>query len=40
VSRLLSAWEQDGLVDTGRQRVTIKKAHALVKIAEDLPESG
>jgi CRP-like cAMP-binding protein len=40
VSRLLSAWEQDGLVDTGRQRVTIRKAHALVKIAEDLPDAG
>jgi CRP-like cAMP-binding protein len=38
VSRLLSAWEQEGLVDAGRQRVVIKKAHALVKIAEDLPE--
>jgi CRP-like cAMP-binding protein len=39
VSRLLSAWEQDGLVETGRQRVVIKQAHALVKIAEDLPDA-
>jgi CRP-like cAMP-binding protein len=39
VSRLLSAWEQDGLVDTGRQRVVIKQPHALVKIAEDLPDA-
>ncbi len=38
VSRLLSAWEQDGLVEAGRQRVVIIKPHALVKIAEDLPD--
>jgi CRP-like cAMP-binding protein len=39
VSRLLSGWEQDGLVEAGRQRVVVKKPHALVKIAEDLPET-
>jgi CRP-like cAMP-binding protein len=39
VSRLLSAWEQDGLVEAGRQRVVIKKPHELVKVAEDLPNS-
>lgn len=39
VSRILSGWEHDGLVETGRQRVVIKQAHALVKIAEDLPET-
>lgn len=38
VSRLLSAWEQDGLVEAGRQRVVIRQPHALVKIAEDLPD--
>jgi CRP/FNR family transcriptional regulator, nitrogen oxide reductase regulator len=38
VSRLLSAWEQDGLVEAGRQRVVIKKPHELVKVAEDLPD--
>lgn len=38
VSRLLSAWEHDGLVETGRQRVVIKQPHALVKVAEDLPD--
>ena len=39
VSRLLSGWEQDGLVEAGRQRVVIKKPHGLVKIAEDLPDT-
>jgi CRP-like cAMP-binding protein len=38
VSRLLSAWEQDGLVEAGRQRVVIRKPHELVKVAEDLPD--
>jgi CRP-like cAMP-binding protein len=38
VSRLLSAWEQDGVVDAGRQRVVIKKPEALVKVAEDVPD--
>lgn len=40
VSRLLSAWESEGLVEAGRQRVVIKKPHALVKIAEDLSDSA
>lgn len=39
VSRLLSGWEQDGLVEAGRQRVVIKQPHKLVKIAEDLPDA-
>jgi CRP-like cAMP-binding protein len=39
VSRLLSAWEQGGLLQTGRQRVVIKNPHGLVKIAEDLPDA-
>jgi CRP/FNR family transcriptional regulator, nitrogen oxide reductase regulator len=34
VSRILSRWEQEGLVDSGRQRITIQKPHALVVIAE------
>jgi CRP-like cAMP-binding protein len=37
VSRTLSAWETDGLIATGRRRVTILKPHGLVRIAEDLP---
>lgn len=37
VSRTLSAWQQDGLIATGRQRVTVRQPHRLVRIAEDLP---
>jgi len=38
VSRLLSSWEERGLVRSGRQRITLTKPHALVALAEDLPE--
>jgi CRP-like cAMP-binding protein len=37
VSRLMSAWEEDGIVEGGRQRIVVRQPHALVKIAEDLP---
>lgn len=37
VSRLLSAWEEQGIVRSGRQRIVLTKPHALVAIAEDLP---
>lgn len=37
VSRVLSAWEESGLVRTGRQKVVILRPHALVSLAEDLP---
>ena len=37
VSRLLSGWEEQGLVRSGRQRIVLTKPHALVAIAEDLP---
>lgn len=40
VSRTLSGWEQAGLVETGRQRVLIRKPHGLVAIAEDLPSEA
>lgn len=39
VSRILSGWESDGLVATRRERVTLRRPHALVEIAEDLPEA-
>jgi CRP-like cAMP-binding protein len=39
VSRILSDWEQRELVMSGRERVTIKKPHDLVVIAEDLPQN-
>lgn len=37
VSRILSRWEQEGLIATGRERIVVCKPHALVSIAEDLP---
>ena len=37
VSRILSRWERQGLVETGRERVLIHQPHALVAVAEDLP---
>jgi CRP-like cAMP-binding protein len=38
VSRILSRWEQQGLVEAGRERVLIRHPHGLVIIAEDLPQ--
>lgn len=40
VSRLLSQWEEHGLVISGRERVVIRYPHGLVSIAEDLPRPG
>jgi len=37
VSRLLSAWEEDGIVRSGRERIVVTKPHALAAIADDLP---
>jgi CRP-like cAMP-binding protein len=37
VSRILSEWERQELIDTGRERVLIRFPHGLVRIAEDLP---
>jgi CRP-like cAMP-binding protein len=36
-SRILSQWEKAGWIETGRQKVILIKPHALVTIAEDLP---
>jgi CRP-like cAMP-binding protein len=36
VSRILSKWEQDGIVSLGRKRVVINIAHKLVIIAEGI----
>lgn len=38
VSRLLSAWEEEGIVVSGRERVVVVSPHRLVQIAEDLPQ--
>jgi len=37
VSRILSAWQDEGLIVIGRRRVTVHQPHRLVRIAEDLP---
>jgi CRP-like cAMP-binding protein len=36
VSRILSDWERQGLVETGRERVLIRNPHGVVSIAEEL----
>ncbi len=36
VSRVLSGFEKQGLISTGRERVTIIRPHELVRLAEDL----
>lgn len=38
VSRILSGWEQQGMVASGRRRIVIRQPHILVSIAEDLAE--
>ena len=38
VSRLLSSWEERGIVRSGRRRIILTTPHALVTLAEDLPE--
>ncbi len=40
VSRTLSRWESDGLVESGRERVVIRRLHELKAIADDLPRNG
>lgn len=38
VSRLLSSWEGEGLVEGGRQRIILKDPHRLFLLAEGTPE--
>ena len=40
VSRLLSAWEDQGLVKSGRQRVVVVEPHRLLVIAEGRAAKG
>lgn len=35
VSRIISAWEERGLVESGRQRITVREPHKLLLIADD-----
>lgn len=37
VSRVLARWEEDDLIESGRERILIKQPPRLVTIAEDLP---
>lgn len=40
VSRLLTAWEEKGLVKSGRQKVTVVEPHKLFALAEGLPDKS
>lgn len=40
VSRILSDWQRAGLVDIGREQVTVTNPHALVLIAEEVGEKN
>jgi hypothetical protein len=35
VSRILSHWKRDGLVDTGRQKLIVRQLHLLRAIANE-----
>jgi CRP-like cAMP-binding protein len=37
VSRIISRFEADGLLEAGRQRMVIRKPHELLKVADDVP---
>src|SRR6267142_426777 len=37
VSRILSGWEQRGLVESGRQRIVLREPHKLFVLAETVP---
>ena len=37
VSRTLSAWEQQGLIESGRQRIVLRDPHRLFELAEETP---
>ncbi|MHC2821873.1 CRP-like cAMP-binding protein [Bradyrhizobium huanghuaihaiense] len=40
VSRILSGWESQGLVESGRQRIILREPHKIVVLAERTPDSG
>lgn len=40
VSRILSAWQERGIVEVGRQKLTVCDPHGLVVIAEDPTQAG
>ncbi|UPK37074.1 Crp/Fnr family transcriptional regulator [Bradyrhizobium sp. 186] len=40
VSRILSSWESQGLVESGRQRIILREPHKIVVLAERSADSG
>ncbi|PZA13148.1 Crp/Fnr family transcriptional regulator [Rhodopseudomonas palustris] len=38
VSRLLSGWEQKGLIESGRQKIILREPHQLVVLADQAPD--
>lgn len=38
VSRILSRFEDGGILDAGRQRIVVRNPHALMSVADDLPD--
>lgn len=40
VSRILSGWEQLGLIESGRQRVVLREPHKIFLLAEQSPGEG
>jgi len=40
VSRILSGWEQLGLVESGRQRIVLREPHKIVLLAEQNPDAS
>lgn len=40
VSRILSGWEQQGLVESGRQRIVLREPHKIFVLAEQSSDGG
>jgi hypothetical protein len=40
VSRILSGWEQQGLIEGGRQRIVLREPHRLFVLAEEARDGG
>jgi CRP-like cAMP-binding protein len=40
VSRILTRWEQEGVVKSQRQRIVVTSPHRLMALAEDLPAAS
>ena len=40
VSRILSGWEQAGLIESGRQRIVLREPERIFALAEQAPDDG